>query len=150
MLASSCNDGAVRVHKPFEGSPCKALRGHKSSVNVVAWSPDGRFLATGSSATVRLWDVATGALVRVIQEGGGKEVNSVAWSPDGSLLATTSYHDNCRLWDATAGCHRCMWWLYDDDEHKYNIKSVAWSPCSRVLFAGDKHGAVHVLRIRED
>jgi WD40 repeat protein len=63
------------------------LRGHDKDVRAVAFSPDGRLLATGSEdKTVRLWDAQTGQLRHTVPDTGA-EVTSVAFSPDGSLLA---------------------------------------------------------------
>jgi WD40 repeat protein len=59
------------------------LRPYSSSHSAVAWSPDGRRLASGGDGLVTVWDAATGQPSLGFQEG-----ESIAWSPDGTRLAT--------------------------------------------------------------
>jgi WD40 repeat protein len=78
------------------------LSGHSDSIKGVAFSPDGKYLATGSEdKTARIWETFGGR--ELLTLGHSDEVTSVAFSPDGKRLATAAKDGNLRIWDATNG-----------------------------------------------
>ena len=111
------------------------LSGHFDDVTAVAWSPDGKRIATGADDGVRVWDVVTGEGLFSLEHGS--KVRSVAWSPDGRRIAAAS-DGGVRVLDAVTGEELL------NLEHSSQVDSVAWSPDgSRIATGSD--GGVRVL-----
>jgi GTPase SAR1 family protein/predicted MPP superfamily phosphohydrolase len=91
------------THSPEEFR-LRIAAAHRVDVfNSVAFSPDGRWLASGSSdSSVRLWDASSGELIRSL-EGHQDWVRSVAFSQDGRWLASGSDDNTVKLWEVETG-----------------------------------------------
>ena len=83
MILAASNNQTVKPLDSAVDKPRTSLEGYTGDVYSIAWSPNGKTLATGSDdQTVKLWDAATGKLLADLP-GHTDSICSVAWSPDG-------------------------------------------------------------------
>jgi WD40 repeat protein/serine/threonine protein kinase len=127
-LAVGCRDGSIRL-LDADGKERKALSGQRGAVVSLAFSPDGKTLASASAEgpRVKLWNVETGK-ERANLDSGAYRAFSVAYSPDGSSVAAGDEEGALHLWDATTGKPLTLF-----QRHVVHGGGVAFSPDSKTL-----------------
>jgi WD40 repeat protein len=115
------------------------LRGHTDEVRCLAFSRDGKLLATGSADhSVRLWQVVDGRLLKTL-EGHKGPVNGLAISPDGGVLASGGKDGIAFLWKLPAAETAVKL-----KGHSQRILCLAMSPDGRVLATGDADATIQL------
>ena len=152
LILSSDRSPLVWHFDPTPDPPSPA--GHKDEAWAAAYSPDGKILATGSDdtdepQTIKLWDPATGKLIRG-WNGESGTVASLAFAPDSQTLASghLTFQDNVKLWDVATGSV-----LRSLRGHHDFVRTLAFSPDGRTLAsAGGSNGKASAdltVRVRD-
>ena len=101
---------------------------HSAIIYSVAYSPDGKYLASGSGdKTIKLWEVETGRLLRTLTGHTG-DVYSVSYSPNGVYLASSSSDKTIKIWEVKTG--NCIKILTG---HTGYVQSITYSPDGKYL-----------------
>lgn len=124
-------------------SPVRVLRGHTNKVRAAAWSPNGRYVITGSAdRTARIWDIATGKTINVLTEHLGR-VSVVAWHPQEQRVLTGGADGLIRIWEVPSGQ------LLQVIEGRVGwIRGANWSPNGQFIAVGGSNGVAYIWDIK--
>jgi WD40 repeat protein/tRNA A-37 threonylcarbamoyl transferase component Bud32 len=148
LLASGGEDATVRLWDMATGEVRRVLRGHTDPVRALAFSPDGKTLATVSgnwrqpdhAGEVKLWEMPSGKLCRTLRRHQGP-IYSVAFSPGGLRLATGESRGCVRLWDPATGKQERVLQV-----HAGSVSSLVFTPDKR-LVTGSADGTVKIWQL---
>ncbi len=108
----------------------KTFEGHKGPIKSLDVSPNGKYLATGSTdGTIRIWDLLNTNLVYELK-GHNKDVNSITFSPDGKTLVSGGADGVINLWNIENGSR-----IISQPGHKGWIRDIAFSPNGSKLYS---------------
>lgn len=134
LIATGDDSGTVHLWGT-ERFPLRSIKAYDAPVSCAAFSPDGRYLATGvrtrehpdTPAVIRIWNVATGEMVKELR-GHERTIWCLAWHPSGKRLASGSEDMTVRIWEPFEGQHLLTLKGPTDD-----VRSLSFSPDGRYL-----------------
>jgi WD40 repeat protein len=121
------------------GKVVKALKGHTDMIGAVAFSPDGKRLASGGrdDGALILWNVATGQSEQVLK-GHTKIIKHLNFSPDGERILVCAEDSSCYIWSVSKATLEARF------TGKPPILCNAWSPDGKTMAAGHQGGLISI------
>jgi WD40 repeat protein len=124
-------------------APLYIYQGHTDVVEVVAWSPDGTRIASGSwDQTIQICDASDGNKL-TLYKNHTDQVFAVVWSPDSTRVASGAWDKTVQVWNATSGQ---LVRIYR--QHIDRVYAVAWSPDGTRIASGGNDSTVHVWDVK--
>jgi WD40 repeat protein len=136
---ASANE-TVQVWDAVSGHPLLIYQGHKGQIWTIAWSPDGKRIASGGDdTTVQVWDAVSGNMIRKYQGHTGG-VYAVAWSPDGKQIASGGWDGIVLVWNVIPDNKPVATYR----RHTSSIWTLAWEPNGKHIASSGADTTVQV------
>ncbi|QRW06170.1 Tyrosine kinase family catalytic domain protein [Ceratobasidium sp. AG-Ba] len=138
MFAAACDDKTITMYDATTRAVIFQCYSDTNFACAVTFSPDGRFLASGSGNKIIRSCAATGRTLDTLQDGYSA-VRSVAFSPDGRYIASGSDNNTIRIWDVATG---------KTHGHTNRINGIAFTPDGRFLVSGSKDTTIKIWNVQ--
>lgn len=137
-LATSA-DSIIKIWNMEDGSLLHTLSGHHRNIHYIAFSQNGKYMASASSdKTIMLWDAHTYKLLRILA-GHMDEINHLAFSNDCNYIASASNDKTIKVWNAKTG--KCEMIL---SGHNDGVKVVSFSPNNKLLASASDGNTIKI------
>src|SRR6185503_7931624 len=145
-LLALARHGEVELFSPETRTVVRKLMGHRGQVNALAFSADGKTLASaagepGLFGEAKLWDASEGKLLRTF-EGHRDAIYAIAIAPDGKTLGTGSYDQKIKLWEIDTGKE-----LHTLSAHNGAIFDLAFRPDGKILASASADRTVKLWNV---
>jgi len=142
-LASASADASVKIWDLGNGREIRSYRGSKDPVRALAWSKDGKYIASTAGNEIHIWNPEDGKLKTALK-GHEKPVGALAFHPDGNILASGADDPSVRLWDVEKGSETANLTADFDKRAKAQIYSISFSPNGKLVAAVNGNGQLQI------